>query len=248
MAVASALLILVTTLLTAFISGIFGMAGGLILMAVLTALVSVAMAMVIHGSLQMVANGYRTFLLRDAIVWPVIRLYLIGAAIGVMALGLVSWTPDRRAVYALLGLTALLVWVPRQRLGLDIQKPGQAVLAGTIVQALNTLAGVAGPLLDMFFVHTRMTRQQIVATKALSQTFSHLIKIGFWTWPLIGATGWSAFPPLWLFALAIPLSLTGTWLGGQVLVRMSDRGFRQGMKGLITMIGLLLLLRAAGIF
>ena len=65
--------ILLTTLVTAFISGIFGMAGGLILMAVLTALVSVAMAMVIHGTLQMVANGYRAFLLRDAMVWPVVR-------------------------------------------------------------------------------------------------------------------------------------------------------------------------------
>ncbi|MBR9834828.1 MAG: sulfite exporter TauE/SafE family protein, partial [Alphaproteobacteria bacterium] len=47
MPLVSALLILATTLLTSFISGIFGMAGGLILMGVLAALVSVAMAMII---------------------------------------------------------------------------------------------------------------------------------------------------------------------------------------------------------
>ena len=58
-------IIIVTTALTSFLSGIFGMAGGIILMAVLVALVSVATAMVIHGGIQMVANGYRAFLLRE---------------------------------------------------------------------------------------------------------------------------------------------------------------------------------------
>lgn len=240
--------ILLTTLVTAFISGIFGMAGGLILMAVLTALVSVAMAMVIHGTLQMVANGYRAFLLRDAMVWPVVRAYLVGAALGILGLSLVRWVPDRQVVYALLGLTGLLVWIPRHLLDLDIQKPGQAMLAGGLVQGLNTLAGVAGPLLDLFFVRTDMTRQQIVATKALTQTVSHLIKVGFWGLPLIQLAGWAAVPPVWLFALAIPLSLSGTWLGGQVLDRLSDHSFRRWMKGLITLISLVLLLRAAGAF
>ena len=59
MSVFAALVILVTTLVTSFISGIFGMAGGIILMAVLVALVSVATAMVVHGGIQMFANGYR---------------------------------------------------------------------------------------------------------------------------------------------------------------------------------------------
>jgi uncharacterized membrane protein YfcA len=76
----SALVILVTVLVTAFISGIFGMAGGLILMGVLAAMLPVATAMVVHGAVQMVSNGYRAFLWRQYIDWRVFRRYALAAA------------------------------------------------------------------------------------------------------------------------------------------------------------------------
>lgn len=252
MPVFAALIILVTTLITSFISGIFGMAGGIILMAVLVGLVSVAMAMIIHGGIQMFANGYRAFLLRDAIDWRVFGIYCIGAAAGTAALAvfmmMLSWRPDKQTLYLLLGLTPLLIWLPKERFNLDILRPRDAIAAGFMVQALNTLAGVAGPLLDLFFVRTDMTRQQIVATKSVTQALSHAIKIGFWTVPVVSAAGWSAMPPLWLFAAAIPLSMLGTRTGKMVLERMNDVNFRHWMKGLVTAIGGVLLLRAAGLY
>ena len=248
MSLFAAFIILATTLVTSFISGIFGMAGGIILMAVLVALVSVASAMIIHGGIQMFANGYRAFLLRDSIDWRVFGYYCIGAAVGVAVLFFISWTPDKQALYLLLGLTPLLVWLPKERLHLDIKRVDHAIFAGFIVQGLNTLAGVAGPLLDLFFVRAEMTRQQIVATKSVTQSLSHLIKIGFWSVPVISAAGWSALPPWWLFALAIPLSMLGTRLGKRVLERMTDVNFRKWMKGLVTAIGCVLLLRAAGLY
>ena len=109
MSAIAAAIILATTLVTSFISGIFGMAGGIILMAVLVALVSVAMAMIIHGAIQMFANGFRAFLLRDAIDWRVFGYYCIGATGGVVVLFFVSWTPDKRALYFLLNLTPILI-------------------------------------------------------------------------------------------------------------------------------------------
>ena len=248
MSVFAAAFILAATLVTSFISGIFGMAGGIVLMAVLVALVSVATAMVVHGGIQMFANGYRAFLLREHIDWRVFGYYCIGATVGVAALFFVSWTPDKRALYLLLGLTPMLVWLPKERLVLDILRIDHAIIAGVGVQGLNTLAGVAGPLLDLFFVRAKMTRQQIVATKSVTQSLSHLIKIGFWSVPIVSAAGFSALPPWWLFAAAIPLSMLGTTLGKRVLERMTDVDFRKWMKGLVTAIGCVLLLRAAGLY
>jgi len=248
MPIFAALIILIATFVTSFISGIFGMAGGLILMGVLVALVAVPTAMIVHGSIQLVANGYRAYLLRDAIDWTVFRNYFAGAVVGVAALFFMSWTPDKRALYLLLGLTPMLIWLPKERLHLDIKRTDHAILAGFLVQGLNTLAGVAGPLLDLFFVRADMTRQQIVATKSVTQTLSHLIKVGFWTVPVVRVAGWGALPPVWLLAAAIPLSMTGTRIGGMILQRMTDVNFRKWMRGLVTAIGFVFLLRAAGLY
>ncbi|MGB3625265.1 MAG: sulfite exporter TauE/SafE family protein [Henriciella sp.] len=244
----SALVILAATLVTAFISGIFGMAGGLILMGVLTALLPVATAMIVHGAIQMVSNGWRAWLLRSHIDWKVFARYLAGSVVAVILLFLVAWRPDKTMVYLMLGLIPLLVWIPRSLVDLDIQKPGQAEGAAVVVQSLNTLAGVSGPLLDLMFVRTDMTRQAIVGTKAVTQVVAHMVKIAFWSVPLLAASGISAMPPVWLLALAIPLSMTGTWLGGLVLARMNDVDFKRWMRWLVTVIGVVYLARAAGLF
>ena len=80
----AASIILVTVLATSFLSGIFGMAGGVIFMGVLTALVPLATAMMIHGAVQMVSNGYRAFLWRDHIHWRIFRRYAIGSIVAVL--------------------------------------------------------------------------------------------------------------------------------------------------------------------
>lgn len=242
----AAAIILATVLVTSFISGVFGMAGGLIFMGVLNALVPVAMAMIIHGAVQMVSNGYRAWLWRNHIDWRIFRRYALGSVGAVVLLFVISFRPDKQMVYLLLGLVALLVWLPKAILDLDIQKRFQAEIAGFIVQSLNTFAGVSGPLLDQFFVHTDMTRHAIVATKAVTQVMAHLVKIAFWTVPVISAAGFGALPPWWLLLAAIPLSMLGTTLGGKVLQMMSDVNFKRGMKYLVTAIGLIMLARAAG--
>ena len=72
-------LILVCVLLTSILSGVIGMAGGMILMAILVSVVSVAAAMMIHGAVQAAANGSRAWFLRSHIQWrkcPPTRLAL----------------------------------------------------------------------------------------------------------------------------------------------------------------------------
>lgn len=241
-----AAIILVTVLVSSFLSGIFGMAGGVILMGVLATLVPVATAMMIHGAVQMISNGYRAFLWREHINWRIFRRYALGSAVAVLLLFALSWRPDKQTVYVLLGLVAMLVWLPRKLLDLDIQKRFQAEGAGFVVQALNTMAGVAGPLLDQFFVRTDMLRHEIVATKAVTQVLAHFVKILFWSVPVIAAAGVQALPPWWLILAAAPLSMLGTTLGGKVLDRMSDVNFKRGMKYLVTAIGAVMLMKAAG--
>src|SRR5512141_1563266 len=78
-----------STLVTSFISGILGMAGGMILMGVLLAVLPLPAAMMLHGISQLAANGWRALMLREQVDWRVIRGYAIGAA---LALGVFAMT------------------------------------------------------------------------------------------------------------------------------------------------------------
>jgi len=242
-------IILAATLVTAAISGVFGMAGGLILMGVLTSVVPVATAMVLHGSIQIVSNFSRAAFLWKHISWVVVGRYCLGIIGAVVLIALVAWRPSGPTVFILLGLTAMLVWIPKSWIEINVERPFQAELCGFLVQTLNTLAGVAGPLLDIFFVKTLLPRQTVVATKATTQVMAHAVKIAFWGLPLIAvlnnpATAEDAhFPPLWALGACVPLSLIGTWLGGLVLDRMTDVSFRQWTKWIVTATGTVYLLR-----
>ncbi len=240
--------LLLATAITSFISGIFGMAGGLILMGVLTLLLPLSTAMVFHGVVQLVANGWRAYLIREHISWSVLRRYLIGGIPAMALLFFITWQPDKQLVFILLGAMAFVPWIPKSWFSLDVEKPLQAEALGFVAQALNTLAGVVGPILDVFFVQTDMTRQQIVATKGATQVIAHGTKIVFWSLPVfMSAEEGGLLPPLWLLALAIPFSMCGTWLGGKVLHMMTDVHFREWTKYLLTVIGVVYILRGTGV-
>jgi uncharacterized membrane protein YfcA len=95
------LIIIVAALVTACISGVFGMAGGLIFMGVIATFLGVAEAMVVHGAVQSVSNGYRAFLLKEGVRWDILGWQLLGAlpAISLMLLASITLNKAREAGY-----------------------------------------------------------------------------------------------------------------------------------------------------
>ena len=73
-------------------------------MAVLVELLTIPEAFVLHGLLQLTANGYRAWLNRAYILWGPTAYFLIGVAAILIALALFSFTPDRALVLIALGL------------------------------------------------------------------------------------------------------------------------------------------------
>jgi uncharacterized protein len=233
----SQLFLIITAFLTATLSGIFGMAGGLVLMGVLALILPVQAAFVTHGILQLVANGWRAVLHREHLAWAIVSWYALASVIAAGLVWTIAFLPSQPLLFLLLGLVPMLVWLPKSWLALDAAKPLHAFVSGLLVTGLNLSAGVAGPLLDTFFVRTALTRHQIVATKAATQVFSHFAKIIVYGLPFF-TLGKSALPPLWVFALAIPASMLGTTAGGWVLDRMSDVHFKRWTARIVTAIGL----------
>lgn len=241
-------LLLLVVLITSTVSGVFGMAGGLMLMGALALALPVSAAMVTHGAVQIVANGGRAALHRRHINWRIILMYGAGSAAVATLLAFVAYDPSKAWVYLLLGLVPGLAWLPKDRLRLDAARPAHAAACGFLVTGLNVAAGVAGPLLDVFFVRTELTRHQIVATKAATQVFSHAVKVIFYGAPLLALGAVRGLPPAWFFALAAPLTLLGAVLGGRILDRLSDVNFLKYTRLIVTALGGAYLAQAVFLF
>lgn len=226
---------------TATLSGIFGMAGGILLMGVYAALLPVATAMVLHGATQLVANGMRAAVLWREIHWRGVRFYLGGALLAFATLLYARFVPDQLVVFLGLGLSPFVARLLPAR-WLDFERPSGAVLCGAQVAALNLTVGAAGPLLDVAFVDTRLSKHQIVATKAITQVFSHVLKLAYFA-PLV--SGREVAPGLLLAILCS--TVLGTWTGTRILARLSDRRFRALSRYLVYGIGAFYLYKAVSI-
>ena len=137
-------LVLVSVLATSVLSGILGMAGGMILMAILVSTMSVANAMLLHGAVQATSNGARAWFLRTHIRWQILPTYLLGAA---AAVGFFTWlalVPDAGVVLILVGLFPWLARVNRRLRGLDVTRPVTTFSCGVVVTAAQLLAGAPG--------------------------------------------------------------------------------------------------------
>jgi uncharacterized protein len=243
----AAFFVIAAAFVTATISGVFGMAGGLMLMGGLALVLPVQAAFVTHGLLQMVANGWRAVLHRKHVAWRIVCLYALASALAGGLVALISFVPSKALLYLALGLVPALVWIPKRIMALDAARPAHALISGFLVTGLNLLAGVAGPLLDIFFVKTELTRHQIVATKAATQVFAHLAKVLVYGAPLIASQA-NDMPPAWLFAVAVPVSMLGTAIGGRILDRMTDKSFISWTKYIVTGVGVVYLIQAAQLF
>ena len=95
----------VSALVTSFISGILGMAGGMILMGILIALMPLPTAMMLHGITQLAANGWRAFLWRQEVVWRIFRGYAYGSLVALVAFVAVQLIASKPVALIVLGLT-----------------------------------------------------------------------------------------------------------------------------------------------
>jgi len=235
------LLLSLTALATALLSGVFGMAGGMILMGVFTALLPVPTAMVMHGSTQLVSNVSRAFILRAHVYWRGFACYVAGSLIAYLAMLSVSYTPQPLVVFLGLGavpfVAALLPghW-------LDFQRPLPAAVTGFQVAALQLVAGAAGPLLDIAFVDTRLNRNQVVATKAATQVFSHSLKLAYF----LPAVELNEFSPELVVALLVA-TIAGTRLGTWLLSKLSEAAFKRYSRGIVYAIGGVYLCKAGAL-
>ena len=207
---------------TAFLSGIFGMAGGMILIGILLALLPLPTAMVLHAVTQMASNGWRALLW-----WRYIRLgaaagYLTGAAVALVVWSLFRYVPHKAVAMLMLGAIPFLVQLLPQHLKPDAERLDHGIVYGLVCMSLLLLTGVAGPLLDRFFLGGRLDRREMVATKSLCQVFGHAAKLFYFG----GIVAQAASIDVTMMLIAITAAITGTTVARRFLEAMSNTQYR----------------------
>jgi uncharacterized protein len=215
---------------TSFLSGVFGMAGGLVLVGVLLALLPLPAAMALHAVTQIASNLWRGLLWRRHVRWPAALPFIGGALLVLAGWSLVRYVPDAGVALLALGLSPFALRLLPTGLRPDPARPRDGVACGAASMGLMLLTGVSGPLVDAFFLGGRLDRRGVVATKAACQVFGHGAKLAYFGGIVDGAAGVDPVMAL----LAVACSMLGTTAARRLLEAMTDAQFRLWANRLIT--------------
>jgi len=229
--------LLPTAFAAATLSGVLGMGGGSMLLAVMATILPAEWVVPLHGLVQMSSNGSRAFILFRKVSWWAFWLYMPGLFVGAVIARELYRGASEEWLRPVIGAFLVLSVVWRHTKPRRLMAPRWLFAIGGIGGGLLTIfVGVTGPYLATFFLRDDMEKEEIVATKATIQLVGHAVKI-----PVFLSLG---FPYLEHVDIVLPLlavAVVGTWVGTRILRRVSGRVFQLGFEGVLVLLGLRLL-------
>ena len=223
---------------TSILSAIIGMAGGIVLLSVMLLFLDPLVAIPLHGTVQLVSNGSRTWIQRRHVEHGIaLRYALLLLPMGVVGLAIAqSLSPP--VARTMIGVFVLIAtWAPGLLLvGAHPERSDRNrrfLILGGVVGVLNPTVGATGPLIAPFFLNLGLARQAIIGTKAACQALGHLAKIA-----IFGVAGFAFLPfaaPLALLSVAV---IAGTWTGSRILGHVSEEWFTILYRTVLTLIAL----------
>ncbi len=228
---------------TSFLSGIFGMAGGLILIGVLLYLLPLPEAMALHAVTQMASNGWRGVLWWKHVHWPAALRFVSGCVAAFCVMSLWRYVPPKPLVFILLGLSPFMVRVLPAGIKPDPGRWLDGFLCGAVSTVLMLLSGATGPLIDSFFLGGGLERRQIIATKAVCQVVNHGAKFVYFGGLVDQAAG---LDPV-MASAAIAASVVGTTAARPILDRLTDTQYRRWANRIVTTIAIVYLAQGSAL-
>jgi uncharacterized protein len=231
-------LLVAVAFVTAIVSAIIGMGGGILLLATLVSFLPPIVAIPLHGVIQIASNGSRVVVQRRhiqmGIAAPFAILVLPGAVIGYVALTSVPASVASMALGVFI-LGAVWIRMPAPTRPRSVFR--RFLLLGGAAGVANTSVGSSGPLIAPFFLGLGLTRHQIIGSKAACQAQGHLAKI-----IVFGMAGFAWSDYSLLLGLTVLAVVGGTVVGSRILDRVNERTFVVLYKVTLTLIAIRMVL------
>ena len=230
---------------TAMLSAIVGMAGGITLLAAMLLFLPPLVVIPLHGVIQLVSNGSRTFIQREHLRWDVVWRYSLPLLpMGFLGLLLAERIPPDFAKAGIGVFVLFATWAPSLMLmgthPQDASPERRFFVLGAVVGVINMTVGATGPLIAPFFLNLGLTRFQLIGTKAACQAAGHIAKVLVFGVAGFAFAEWGA--ALLLLSACV---VAGTWAGSRVLERVNEVWFVRLYKTVLTLIAIRLVVGAA---
>jgi uncharacterized protein len=234
----TALLLIIATGFTSFMTAALGIGGGVMLLAVMATVMPVSALIPVHGLVQLGSNGNRALMTRRHIDWHMLKFFSIGAVMGAaVASVVVIQLPLMIIQLAIAGFILFLVWGPKPR-NRDMSNTGR-MAAGAFTTFVSMFVGATGPLVAGFVHRNAYDKLKLTSTFAACMTFQHSLKALVFS--AVGFAFWQWLP---LTLVMIASGAGGTWIGLKVLNRIPTEKFRLAFKVVVTLLAIRLLWQA----
>lgn len=236
----SAVVMGATALFGSTLAGTTGFGGSAVLLPVLVHFFGVRDAIPILTVAQLIGNGSRVWFHRVEVNWRIVGWFALGAIpmslIGGFAFSVAPSAMLLRVLGAFLLLTVAWRWMGLGTLK-KLPLPGFAGV-GAIFGFLSALVGGVGPFIVPFFLSFGLLKGAFIGTEAMATVVMHVFKlVAYHQTSLLTAQTVTV-------GLALgPLMILGSWLGKQIIHRVSNRIFVVIVEVTLVAAGLSFLLR-----
>ena len=226
--------VIVGSFLAAVSNAAFSSGGAMIILAVTSSVLPVWAVVPIHSTLLIGSTASRALVFRQYVEWRIAGPFLVGSAIAVaLASRLYFELPETAIAIAIATVMLVAIWLPAVSWRPRIRHPWAIV--GFVHSFLSTLFAY-GALLHAVILHTGLARRQVVGTMAAALTGMSIFKIlGY------SINGFDYRPFAATIILSVLAALAGTWVGKQVIDRISEATFRFAFRALVTLTAIRLL-------
>jgi uncharacterized membrane protein YfcA len=221
-----------TSFIGSFITAALGIGGGALVLVVMASVMPPAAIIPVHGMVQLGSNAGRAAMLVRFVHRPALPGFLLGSVIGSAIGGVV--VIDLPPSLVQIGLGLFIIWSV-------LAKPpawltSQPWIAGGISSFLTMFFGATGVFVANFTKSFKLDRHAHVATHATLMTAQHLLKV-----LVFGFLGFAFGAWAGVIIAMIAVGLVGTYAGGLMLNRMSERNFKIALDALLILISLRLI-------
>lgn len=229
-------LLYIAAFLTSVISGVLGMGGGIILLAVMASFFPMQLLVPLHGLIQLASNSVRTALHFKNVDRKIFIQFSLGALLGgYLGTQYIFFLPDYLYKILLAAIILYFTFYPKRTKPSKFQSMNWPII-GTIATYVSLYIGATGPLLAPFFLREKLRKEQIIGSKASCQFVTHFLKMIAYF-----ASGFSIGVYSDLLITMVLCVIIGNFVGKKILHHVSEKWFLFSFKGIIVLLSLKLI-------